>query len=79
MCASAMQQLRIKRIVYAASNERFGGLGSVLNIEAMFEHRFDIRRDIRRESAIDLLKRFYDRENAAAPDDRRKLKICNKK
>lgn len=32
MCASALRQLGIKRVVYGAGNERFGGNGSVLGI-----------------------------------------------
>ena len=32
MCASALVQLRIGRVVYGCGNERFGGCGSVLNV-----------------------------------------------
>ena len=32
MCASALVQLRIGRVVYGCANERFGGCGSVLNV-----------------------------------------------
>lgn len=32
MCASALRQIGIKRVVYGAGNERFGGNGSVLGI-----------------------------------------------
>lgn len=32
MCASAISQIGIKRAVFGASNERFGGCGSVLSL-----------------------------------------------
>ena len=32
MCASAISQIGIKRAVFGASNDRFGGCGSVLSL-----------------------------------------------
>lgn len=32
MCASALRQVGIKRVVFGAGNERFGGNGSVLPV-----------------------------------------------
>lgn len=32
MCASALRQARIKRVVYGCANERFGGCGGVRNV-----------------------------------------------
>jgi len=34
MCASALRQIGIKRVVFGAGNERFGGNGTVLPIHA---------------------------------------------
>lgn len=34
MCASALRQVGIKRVVFGAGNERFGGNGSVLPINS---------------------------------------------
>lgn len=36
MCASALRQLRIKRVFYGAANDRFGGCGSVLWINERY-------------------------------------------
>ena len=32
MCASALAQIGLRRVVFGASNDRFGGCGSVLSI-----------------------------------------------
>lgn len=32
MCASALRQVGIGRVVYGAGNDRFGGCGSVLDV-----------------------------------------------
>ena len=32
MCASAIAQIGVARVVFGASNERFGGCGSVLSV-----------------------------------------------
>lgn len=34
MCASALRQVGIKRVVFGAGNERFGGNGSVLPVHS---------------------------------------------
>ena len=39
MCASALVQVHIGRVVYGASNERFGGCGSVLNVNAVHQQQ----------------------------------------
>ncbi|CEF65248.1 tRNA-specific adenosine deaminase 2 [Strongyloides ratti] len=76
MCASAMIQLGIKKIVFAASNERFGGIHSVSNISnyGPTKNSFMIFSNIDEERAISLLRKFYDRENVKAPEGKRKLK-----
>ncbi|KAK0416741.1 hypothetical protein QR680_012656 [Steinernema hermaphroditum] len=75
MCGSAMYQLKIKKIVYGASNERFGGIDSVAGKkEYAAEHEIEIVCGIMRERAIQLLKDFYDRQNPFAPPEKRKIK-----
>jgi tRNA-specific adenosine deaminase 2 len=34
MCASALRQLGIKEVVYGCANDRFGGCGGVLGVNA---------------------------------------------
>lgn len=36
MCASAISQIGIKRAVFGASNDRFGGCGSVLSLHEAY-------------------------------------------
>uniref|UniRef100_A0A0K0G2K2 tRNA-specific adenosine deaminase 2 (inferred by orthology to a human protein) n=1 Tax=Strongyloides venezuelensis TaxID=75913 RepID=A0A0K0G2K2_STRVS len=76
MCASAITQLGIGKIIFAASNERFGGIHSVSNISNYGPTRnsFLIYSNVDEERSISLLRRFYDRENTKAPEDKRKLK-----
>lgn len=39
MCASAIAQIGVSRVVFGASNDRFGGCGSVLSLhEQKYEH-----------------------------------------
>lgn len=68
MCASAIKQLGVKKVVYGCPNDRFGGNGTVLSI-----HQDHINRDyqsyggILRTEAIQLLRNFYIQENLSAP------------
>lgn len=36
MCASAISQIGVKRAVFGASNDRFGGCGSVLSLHERY-------------------------------------------
>uniref|UniRef100_A0A0K0DSL5 CMP/dCMP-type deaminase domain-containing protein n=1 Tax=Strongyloides stercoralis TaxID=6248 RepID=A0A0K0DSL5_STRER len=79
MCASAMTQLGIQKIIFAASNERFGGIHSVSNASNYGPTRNSclIFSNIDEERAISLLRKFYDRENVKAPEEKRKIKKDN--
>ena len=92
MCASSVQQLCLKRMVFGACNPRFGGVKSVGNLQEyghghMVEVNVNIFNmymfvllffkyipDVDYQRTIDLLRKFYDRENPFAPDDKRKTK-----
>uniref|UniRef100_A0AC35UCU3 CMP/dCMP-type deaminase domain-containing protein n=1 Tax=Rhabditophanes sp. KR3021 TaxID=114890 RepID=A0AC35UCU3_9BILA len=76
MCASAMIQLGIKEITYAASNERFGGMTSCSSIDNYGRRapNFKFNPNVDEERSIEMLRKFYDRENVAAPEEKRKLK-----
>jgi len=71
MCASALRQLGIKRVVYGCSNQRFGGCGGVMGVNADIPHPvhppYDALEGYGREEAIMLLRRFYITENTNAP------------
>lgn len=63
MCASALGVLGVSRIVFGCANERFGGMGSVLN--SIDETR--VVSGLWAERAVHLLKTFYAGENPNAP------------
>lgn len=75
MCACAMYHLRLKRILYGAANERFGGLGSVGNREKYgADHYIEIIPNVDVERAVNLLKQFYEKQNPFCPEEKRKVK-----
>lgn len=71
MCALALRQLGINRVVFGCANERFGGNGTVLLV-----NKDDIGPDreylsyggILRTEAVQLLRNFYIQENESAPE-----------
>lgn len=61
MCASAMIQARIRRIVFGASDPKTGGLQSVYQIgtDGRLNHRFVIQGGVRSDECSQLLKDFF--------------------
>ncbi|KDN48206.1 cytidine deaminase-like protein [Tilletiaria anomala UBC 951] len=78
MCGSALRQAGIKRVVFGAGNERFGGNGSVLGThddqELGSAPPYEAVGGYYREEAILLLRRFYLTENSNAPIPKNKAK-----
>ncbi|OQR73301.1 tRNA-specific adenosine deaminase 2-like [Tropilaelaps mercedesae] len=83
MCASMFEQVGVRKIVYGAHNERFGGLGSVLNVlappdgeakGAKLASSIEIVSGVQKERAVQLLKQFYQGENPNAPQPKPKRK-----
>ncbi|GMK55762.1 hypothetical protein CspeluHIS016_0208180 [Cutaneotrichosporon spelunceum] len=76
MCASALRQVGIGRVVYGCGNDRFGGCGSVLDVSTsdMLDTNpaFEAVGGYLREEAIMLLRRFYMSENQNAPNPKKK-------
>ena len=74
MCASALRLVNLVNCVYGCSNERFGGCGSVLNIDSQENHvaKLSVLRGVCSDEAINLLKMFYACENPFAPEPRNK-------
>ncbi|KAI5851411.1 cytidine deaminase-like protein [Morchella snyderi] len=67
MCASALHQLGVRRVVFGCANERFGGCGGAVSVRAPDGRGFECLGGVFREEAIVLLRRFYVQENARAP------------
>ena len=68
MCASALAQLGLRRCFFGCSNEKFGGCGSILSLH---DRAFPCVGGLRKAEAVDLFRRFYDRDNTKVPSDRR--------
>ena len=61
MCAGAIVQSRLKRVVIATMNPKAGCAGSVLNLLQMeaFNHQVEITRGVREEECAALLSDFF--------------------
>ena len=65
MCASAIKMMGVPLVVYGCLNDRFGGCGSVFNIntnEVMPSlHSYDCIYGVLEEEAVEMLRMFYGR------------------
>jgi len=61
MCAGAMVQARIKRVIFGARDAKFGGCGSIFNIlgEKRLNHRVQITAGVMENEAASLMKSFF--------------------
>lgn len=61
MCAGAMVQARLKKVVIGAMNPKAGCAGSVLNILQMkqFNHQVEMETGILEEECAGLLSQFF--------------------
>ncbi len=63
MCAGALVNCRIDRVVYAARDALGGCVGSVLNINAYpFNHAFAVQQGVLADEAGELLTSFFDKK-----------------
>ncbi|MFQ5588310.1 MAG: tRNA adenosine(34) deaminase TadA [Nitrospiria bacterium] len=61
MCAGALVQARIDRLVYGASDPKAGGCGSVVDVvrDLRFNHRIEVRGGLFSEASTKLLQAFF--------------------
>lgn len=61
MCAGAMIQSRLTRLVYGASDHRFGAHGSVVDLLSVvyFNHKVQVTTGVRAEESAALLQNFF--------------------
>lgn len=62
MCAGAIIQSRIKRVVYAASEPKFGSFGSIIDLSDpiyKFNHKVELTKGILESESSLLLKTFF--------------------
>ena len=78
MCAAALRQMHVAKVVYGCRNERFGGCGSILAVHedqlTQLGPRFQCVGGVMSERAVSILKEFYKGENTNAPESKRKAK-----
>lgn len=71
MCASALRQIGIRKVLFGCHNDRFGGCGGVFSLHndvwKTQDAGYEVRAGILRREAIMLLRRFYLLENGSAP------------
>ena len=61
MCAGAIVNARVKRVVYGASDRRFGAMGSLFDLPALpLNHRPQVERGLCEEDCAALLTDFFD-------------------
>ena len=61
MCAGAILQARMKEVVYATKEKKFGCCGSIVNLlnNPQFNHQVIVRDGILKKEATNLLKDFF--------------------
>ncbi len=71
MCAGAIVQSRVKRVVYGASDPKAGCAGTLMNLlqDERFNHQVELTSGVLEQECGDLLRDFF-----RALRDRRKLK-----
>ncbi|HAN10046.1 MAG TPA: tRNA-specific adenosine deaminase [Clostridiales bacterium] len=62
MCAGAIVQSRIKRLVYGCDNKKAGCCGSILNIacEPKFNHQVEVLAGVMEKECSELMKVFFE-------------------
>lgn len=66
MCAGALNELKVKEILFGCRNDRFGGQ-TVLNAFDLMQSEVKVVGGVREDAAMELLKEFYKGENPSAP------------
>jgi tRNA(adenine34) deaminase len=61
MCAGAMIQARLTRLVYGAKDTRFGADGTIIDVlgQPAFNHRVEVVSGVLADEAGDLLQQFF--------------------
>jgi len=61
MCAGAIVQSRIKRVVYGATDPKAGCAGTLMNLlgEPRFNHQVEVKSGVLAEECSDMLKGFF--------------------
>ena len=65
MCAGALVNARVRRVVYGAREPKWGALGSLLDIQGLaLNHRIEVTGGVREAECSEIMRRFFrDRRN----------------
>ena len=71
MCAGALVNARVKRLVYGAADLRAGGVDTVFQIcaNSSLNHQVEVTSEVRAEEGRRLMQAFFRRRRKAAPGD----------
>lgn len=75
MCAYAISLINIREVYYGCNNEKFGGNGSIMSLNKGPGWTYQSKGGFLAQEAIDLLKHFFIRGNAKAPEKKRQRKL----
>jgi len=69
MCAGALVLARVRRIVFGARDEKFGGCGSIFNVvqEKRLNHRIEIVEGVLQRQAAALIRDFFQKKRKKQP------------
>ena len=61
MCAGAIVQARVARVVFGCRDPKAGATGSLMNLvqDARLNHRVELSEDVQGEQASEMLKQFF--------------------
>ncbi len=73
MCAGAMHQARIERLVYGAADPKAGAVGTLYDLsnDERLNHRFSVTSGVLADESAELLREFFGRLRQDRSDERR--------
>jgi len=62
MCAGALVNARVQRLVYGLADPKSGGCGSVVDIPALpaLNHRVEVKGGVLADEVLELMRRFFE-------------------
>ena len=69
MCAGALVLCRVKRIVYGATDSKFGAAESIFNVvnNPALNHQLEVTAGVLEEESLKLMKKFFDSRRKKIP------------
>ncbi len=76
MCAGALINARVERVVYGAPDLRFGALGSLVDLAKIpFNHSFEVRGGVLGDECVAVLKDYFAKKRSEQRADRSAIKF----